>query len=74
MEETPGKEFMSMKEVGSELGCSKDTVRRYFIAGKLDEIVWVDFLKNGKLRASRASVKAFKAKRMAETRRALAPL
>jgi predicted site-specific integrase-resolvase len=63
--------FMTMKQVAHEMGFSRDTIRRYFIAGKLREIKWADFLQNGSLRATRESVMAFKAKRMEETRKSM---
>lgn len=53
------KEFLTMREVAMKLRFSPETLRRYMRAGKLTEIEWVDFLKNGKLRATAESVDNF---------------
>lgn len=60
-------EYLTLREVARRLRFSTDTLRRHMIAGKLRDISWVDFLGNGKLRATRESVDAFISSRLAAT-------
>lgn len=64
---TDEKDYMTLQEVAALLRFSPDTLRRHMRAGKLDEIEWVDFLENGKLRATTESVKAFEQNRRKAT-------
>lgn len=61
--------YLTIREVARRLRFSVDTLRRHLIAGKLDEIVWHDFLKNGKFRATVESVEAFEKNRRIATQK-----
>ena len=69
--ETPSNEddYMTLKEVARRLRVSPDTVRRQRIAGKLDDVKWVDFFQNGRPKASRKSFDAFERSRLEATKR-----
>lgn len=71
MQEKEIPKFITMKEMASELRVSVDTLRRYFVDGKLPGIQWADFLGNGRLRATRESFEAFKDARLAQTKKIL---
>ena len=59
--------YLTIREVARRLRFSTDTLRRHLLAGKLKQIVWVDFMGNGKLRATSESVEAFERSRIAAT-------
>lgn len=59
--------YLTIREVARRLRFSVDTLRRHLLADKLKGIVWVDFLGNGKLRATVDSVEEFEKTRIAAT-------
>lgn len=61
-------DYYSLGQFARRLACSPDTVRRHRIAGKFDELEWVDFFGNGRVRVSKASAEAFISKRVEATR------
>lgn len=67
-DQVPDEErYLTIREVARRLRFSVDTLRRHLLAGKLKGIVWVDFLANGKLRATVESVEEFEKTRLAAT-------
>lgn len=62
------EEHLTISEVARRLRFSVDTLKRHMRAGKLRDIEWVDFLENGKLRATRRSVDSFISSRRMATK------
>lgn len=59
--------YLKIGEVAKRFRVSVDTIRRHILKGKMKEIVWGDFLSNGKLLATRESVEEFEKARLAAT-------
>lgn len=61
--------YMKIGEVAKRFRVSVDTIRRYIRKGKMKEIVWGDFLQNGKLLATAESVDEFEKNRLAASQK-----
>ena len=54
--------YMKLKDIAKLLHCSRLTVRRHLVQGKLGGIEWSDPFENGHLLATRESVERFREK------------